>query len=116
MISRMLARMRLKTLERLLEEERRLLLAGELHKLVEYAAQKDEALRVIEAIDESVAEPLAESIKSVRDKAARNVGLLKAAMRGFKEGVEAVAALRAEQGALTVYGESGRAEALKTRA
>ncbi len=91
-------------LDTLLEEERRLLLAGDLDAIGDLLSQKE---RLIDALNATApgAQP---DLGPVQRKVARNQALLDGALQGIRKVAARMAAFRKIRRTLETYDESGR--------
>jgi flagellar biosynthesis/type III secretory pathway chaperone len=91
-------------LDDLLNQERKLLLEGNLPGLAALAGEKEKLIRDLNALDRADRAPLA----GARDKLQRNSELLNSAMTGIQAVATRMAELRKARDGLDIYDESGR--------
>lgn len=95
-------------LEDLLDHERRLVLSGQIDGLLRISQEKERLLKRLP----SAGDP-EDVVDRLREKAARNQELLKAAALGIKSAAERVDSFRKPPQKLTTYGRDGAAVDLK---
>ncbi len=91
----------------LLGRERDLLLAGRFADLARVAETRDAQLQRLESADPAALQTLDTAMAALREAAARNAGLLRAAMEGAAAARRRLAALRDAAAPLASYDASG---------
>ncbi|SMH42676.1 hypothetical protein [Maritimibacter sp. HL-12] len=89
-------------LDALLDEERAILLAGDLEGIARITADKKRLYARL-----SVATPAPDRLAALRAKSSRNQQLLRAASRGIEAALERLAALRREPSEMRTYQSDG---------
>lgn len=95
-------------LDQILEEERRILLSGNLDQMVELVERKE---RVIDQLAEAEATD-AEALGALNDKLKRNQALLDQALEGIRTVAKRLSALRRVRRSLDTYDARGEKQAI----
>jgi flagellar biosynthesis/type III secretory pathway chaperone len=102
-----MSEVRIEDVDRLLDEERAALLAGDLAALAGIVDRKEELLRAL--ADGQTSRP---ALAALRGKAERNAELLGAASRGVRTVLRRITEIREANGPLKTYGRDGTQQTL----
>ncbi len=95
-------------LDRLLEQERALLLAGEIDQIADVLSAKEALIDTLTAMDRAELQDLT----SLQGKLARNQSLLDGALHGLRRTSSRLAALRQVRRSLETYNKAGHKETI----